>query len=119
MATFRSVLKQLCKERQITLSELALSIGRPANWLSVFGSKKGIPYHELNQIMKILKADGHDKLMLRHIAKFTTPRQGIVINDDFIDAIYGEIMINNTELDNCKQVCKAVLKFAGVKTKVK
>lgn len=119
MATFRNELKHICKKRGMTLADLAKKIGYTPNLMSVCGTKKGISYQTLNKIIKVLKLENMDKLALRHSAKFTRSRQGLVIDDDFIDAVTYELIANDAYWEDYKEICKAVLKFAGVKSKVK
>ncbi len=119
MTTFRSELNRICSERGITIKALSKKIGIVAARVSVMGDKKGIAYHDLNKIIKVLKADALDTVTLRHLAKYTMSRKPIIINDEFINAVTQELIANDSYWNDCKQVCQAILKFAGVKTKVK
>lgn len=119
MKTFITELKNICKEHNITLVSLANKIGVNPTQLHVVGNKKGISYNKLNEIIKLLKAGIEERYALRRSARFTTPRDGLMINDDFIDAVTTDLIANDFHWDDYKQVCKTVLRFAGVKTKVK
>lgn len=119
MATFRNELKHIAKNHDMSLVDIAKKLKLAPARLSVLGSKKGISYNELNKIIDVINPYSNEKIRLRNLAKFARPHKGIIINDDFIDAIFHELMMNDASWDDCKQLCKAVLKFAGVKTKIK
>lgn len=118
MKAFNKELKAICRARKMTLSDLAKKARVSSNYFNMAGGKKGISYHQLEAIIGILKADFVEIDRLRHSAKFTTPRSPLKINYAFIEAVSLELYRKNLGWDDEREVCKAVLKFAGVKAKV-
>lgn len=118
MKAFNKELKAMCQARKMTLSDLAKKAGVSSNYFNMAGGEKGISYQQLAKIIDILDADSDEACKLRHIANFSTPRKILLINDDFINAVSFELILNDSDWNEDRNICKAVLKFAGVKAKI-
>lgn len=116
---FRRELIALCLLKKTNLKTLAKELSVEPTWLSTTGSKKGIAYEQLCEILKILKATHEEGWHLKSLAKYTKPREPFAIDDEFLCAVEYLLMENKKYWNDHAEVCKAVLSFVGVKTKIK
>lgn len=119
MATFRNELKHMCYMRDMNFLELGHKLSVSPALISRMGQTKRISFATLNQIIKLLNATEKEKQILRHICKFSTDRKPLIIDDEFINAIEAEAVLQGYSITDNKRICKIILNFAGIKSKIK
>lgn len=112
--TYKKYLLNLCNDRGITKTQLAKKLGVTLTHVVNAGGTKGIAYNDLNKIIKLLDLGNEEATKLRRLAKYSTPRGIIVVDDNFEESV-----VSQTKKVDLKHVIAASLKFAGVKTKIK
>lgn len=121
MSTYRDELKALCLLKNKTVKDIAKKLRISPHSLYIAGTEKGVSYERLNKILNILEATEEEKKKIKLLANYGRPRsksKKLTINNEFLNAVEMELIENNATWQNEKQVCKAVLKFVGVKAKI-
>jgi transcriptional regulator with XRE-family HTH domain len=111
---YKKYLLNLCKDRGITKMQLAKKLGVSLVYIVNVGTSKGISYKRLTEIIKLLDLNFDETVKLRKLAKYSAPKNKIIIDAEFVSSV-----VHEAKGIEYKYIIAATLKFAGIKYQIK
>jgi dTDP-D-glucose 4,6-dehydratase len=115
MSSFNKTIQNYCKDRNTSI----LSVCKKAklSYTYIVGTQhRGISLKQFDRLCKTLQLETHERAYLHTLARLRRPRDRVIVNNDFIEAVTFTLMRRNLHWDDPAAVCNAVLRCAGVRT---
>jgi hypothetical protein len=110
--------KYACRQKQIYLYEVADALGMPFQIFYYKFNKRGFTINELLAALDAISASRKQRNFISSLNKFYLERTPVIVNSELISLINHELKEQDTDWTDKKSVCAAVLRYAGVKTKI-